>query len=541
MQSRKKAWIVFIEIALCGFLVRSGQILMILLAFQFNQIFTNPAQIIFLLPIAATIVIILGLLALIEIECGRFVGTLDSRLNAIKFYLGHIQDSNYQNYLSKIFLPVAINLASIPVIFAFLLWTSPILFALLIVSTIASGIIVYNFNKRLSSIEGKKKELPGTRFHFNEENNVPLYYLRAAEENPRSKIRQFNDSFGPQNPALSIRSRKKNYLNLIRQITRVVILITGVVLAILGLTSFAKVAGFFIIGNTFRSGCIAIFESAFNFNSLPSIREMINILSLSLSEQEELDDKMSGIYSSFIQKRLKFNNKYSQLINQNPFIRFKDVSINDIDGAKIVSNLTSRISLMPLTFIIIPNNAMANRINRLLSSRNNHEMHGESNHEVDGEFIVGRRKVNENFFRELNIHDPINLPVMSLDLYDYFDESSSSKLQKLLTENNDILAFLETIVSPGLSIEMHSTKQINQFKSLLQLLIACVEPSCLSILLYGFDCFESNERYMLWRIFNPIFASESIRMIVLSQYITPKEIKSPSYIFSSGMLRKNSK
>ena len=118
--SLKKAWIVFTEIALCGFLVRSGQIMMILLAFKFNQIFINPAQIIFLPPIAITIVVILGLLALIEIECGRFMNSLDSRLKSINLYLKGDDNDTVPNYLEKSFLPIAINIASIPIIFVFL-------------------------------------------------------------------------------------------------------------------------------------------------------------------------------------------------------------------------------------------------------------------------------------------------------------------------------------------------------------------------------------------------------------------------------------
>ena len=107
--SRKKARTTLLELMLYGFLIRSGQLAMILLALQFSQIFTNPAQIIFLFPIAAAVIAILGLLTLVEIECNRYVGALDKRLNLITSYTDYKNQHSQQNYLEKTILPVALS------------------------------------------------------------------------------------------------------------------------------------------------------------------------------------------------------------------------------------------------------------------------------------------------------------------------------------------------------------------------------------------------------------------------------------------------
>ena len=60
---------VVIELMLYGFFIRTGQLGSILLALQFDEIFTNPAQIIFLFPVAIAVIIALISLTFIEIEC----------------------------------------------------------------------------------------------------------------------------------------------------------------------------------------------------------------------------------------------------------------------------------------------------------------------------------------------------------------------------------------------------------------------------------------------------------------------------------------
>ena len=106
MKSRRRAWNVLTELTLYGFLIRIGQLGVILLALQFSQIFTNPAQIIFLFPIAISALIILGLLTLVEIECTRYVGMLDARLNVINSYSNQFDLNGKQNYLEKTILRI---------------------------------------------------------------------------------------------------------------------------------------------------------------------------------------------------------------------------------------------------------------------------------------------------------------------------------------------------------------------------------------------------------------------------------------------------
>ena len=85
-KTRKSLGILF-ELLGYGFLIRSGQLLSILLALQFGEIFQNPAQIIFLLPVAIVVIVVLGILTLAEIECNRYVEKLEKRLDAISFFL----------------------------------------------------------------------------------------------------------------------------------------------------------------------------------------------------------------------------------------------------------------------------------------------------------------------------------------------------------------------------------------------------------------------------------------------------------------------
>ena len=125
-----KAWSILLELTIYGLLIRSGQLAMILLALQFSQIFTNPAQIIFLFPIAAAVIAILGLLTVVEIECNRYVAALDTRLNIITSCTSLSNYENRNNYLEKTVLPVALNILSLPIIFIFLMWTSSNLFVL---------------------------------------------------------------------------------------------------------------------------------------------------------------------------------------------------------------------------------------------------------------------------------------------------------------------------------------------------------------------------------------------------------------------------
>ena len=84
--SSQKQSIALYELMFYGLLVRSGQLASILLALQFSQIFTNPGQIVFLLPIAIILIAFLGMLTLIEIECTRYMCDLDKRIRTMKGY-----------------------------------------------------------------------------------------------------------------------------------------------------------------------------------------------------------------------------------------------------------------------------------------------------------------------------------------------------------------------------------------------------------------------------------------------------------------------
>ena len=147
--SSQKQSIALYELMFYGLLVRSGQLASILLALQFSQIFTNPGQIVFLLPIAIILIAFLGMLTLIEIECTRYMCDLDNRIQAIKAYLNLNLHQFPKNYLEKIVLPVLLNILSLPALLLFLGWTSTYLFLILMLSIAISSAVIFKFNYQI--------------------------------------------------------------------------------------------------------------------------------------------------------------------------------------------------------------------------------------------------------------------------------------------------------------------------------------------------------------------------------------------------------
>ena len=150
---------------------------MILLVLQFSQIFTNPAQIIFLFPIAAAVIAILGLLTFVEIECNRYVGALDKRLRVITSYTNHEDSPDQQNYLQKTVLPVALNVLSLPTIFIFLWWTSSYLFAIVLLSIIISGIIIFKYNYSLRKAASARFAPKKNRIRILNQAKILFHYI----------------------------------------------------------------------------------------------------------------------------------------------------------------------------------------------------------------------------------------------------------------------------------------------------------------------------------------------------------------------------
>ena len=534
-----KAWSILLELTIYGLLIRSGQLAMILLALQFSQIFTNPAQIIFLFPIAAAVIAILGLLTVVEIECNRYVAALDARLNIITSCTSLSNYEHRNNYLEKTVLPVALNILSLPIIFTFLMWTSSNLFAILLISTAISGTIIFKFNILFRKVGSNAILEKTTEYNLKSQNDsIPLYLVKTYENKSTSKSLQkiVSQQNSQQDYASLLKIRKRKYLGLIKQSTRVIVLLTAVVLAVFSLTSITKIAGFLLIGNVFRSGCLAVFEFMSSTPKLFPLRECINLLSISLIKNDDIEHILSESKRVASSKRIKFNQRYTSLIKNHPYLRLKNVSIKDVDGAYIASNITSRLMLKPMTFVYIPSNNLAVRVKKFASYFNNNQTEAKSLYYISGEAFLGKRKLANQFFDELKIYDPSENYIPSLNIFDYFNESYVDELTALTTENNDLVLLLDSIVNPNIPIQMHGPRQLNQFRAILQLITIALEPSSICVLLYCFESLDPSDMMSLINIFEPIYEEKFIHVIALIRSPLPANTNSLSYQYTSDNL-----
>lgn len=540
MYSRRSAWIVLMELTLYGFLIRIGQLGVILLALQFSQIFTNPAQIIFLFPIAISTLIILGLLALVEIECSRYVSALDTRLYAINSYTNQFNLNGQRNYLEKSILPITLNILALPVILVFLAWTTPYLFSILLLSTILSCLLILKFNHDLKQqFEVNQEACMESRGEEEKRETIPLYLLRNFDHAPNIYDKELISKQESLNyRSTLLKTRKRRFLSLIRKSTRVIILVAAVTLAVLNITSIAKIAGFLIIGNVFRNGCTAIVEYMSSTDEIIPLEKTINLLCEALTETEDLATRFLNIQQYALQKRQNFNEKYASLICNHPYLRFKNLTIKDIDGLSIASNISARVLVDPITIITIPGNKIASRVKTLIENKISKSPKALDRYIFSGDIFLSRQRLTHQFFQDISIHNPDNIFVASLNVLDYFDDLEMLQVKELLAQEKEIEALLDSIINPGMSIEMHNSKQINQFRSILQLLIIYTQPECLSLVSFGLDYFEASDFKTLLRIFRPLYKLRSINLLVMSRYTLPANSECLCYQFAPGELLK---
>ena len=171
---------VVIELMLYGFFIRTGQLGSILLALQFDEIFTNPAQIIFLFPVAIAVIIALISLTFIEIECNNYAEKLDRRLESINLYFSQPTLISQRGYLQKTFLQVILNILALPALAIFLGWTSSLLFLILIASIGCSAAVVFKYNQLdfQQNVKGSKvRNVQSLAKIDQNEGRVPFYII----------------------------------------------------------------------------------------------------------------------------------------------------------------------------------------------------------------------------------------------------------------------------------------------------------------------------------------------------------------------------
>ena len=541
--SSQKQSIALYELMFYGLLVRSGQLASILLALQFSQIFTNPGQIVFLLPIAIILIAFLGMLTLIEIECTRYMCDLDNRIQTIKAYLNLNLHQFPKNYLEKIVLPVLLNILSLPALLLFLGWTSTYLFLILMLSIAISSAVIFKFNYLVRS-----EFILNSNNYSNEINSqlssnthtIPLHLLRYADEAVNN---QASNSIVTKPNALqsyhsSLRTKKRKLLGLIRQSTRIIIIIAAIILAVLNVTSIAKIAGFLIIGNFFRSGCTALFEFMSTTNKLLPTKDVISIMGYALIQGNEIEENLVQRSNQSSIDLQAFNQKYSNLIKEHPYVRFKNIIIKDNDSSVIAGNITSRLQLEPLTFIQFQNNGLANKIKQLLRKHKLKDVALRDQYIIGGDIVLGGQKLPSVFFDEIKINDPNTHVIFSVDIYDYFNKTEQSRLATLFDQDYQLREFLDSVVNPNTGIEMHSARQINQFKLILQLIIIYMETPCISLLISGFEAFDPDDLNTLTSIFKPLYAQHSITLLILTTSKMTSGYDSISYLYSTDRISK---
>lgn len=527
----KNSSIVLLELLSYGFLIRSGQLLSILLALQFGEIFQNPAQIIFLFPVAIVVVVVLGILTLAEIECSRFVEKLEKRRDAISFFLDKEATIAERGFLQKPFLPAVLNFLALPILFIFLVWTSLYLTALLLISVLVSGLIIFNFSKSISLASEGNINSNQEASKTSASQQLPIYLiadiLEQGFKSKGNKSSSMNDDKQSDSKVNALKKRK--LLTLVRQTTRVLILVLAVILVALNITSLAKAAGFLLVGNFFRSGCISIFEfMTYSTNRFP-LQLSLNTIELALTEVDTIEQLLVEKQERDKSLVREFNQRYSSLINNHPYMRFKDVNIRENTGKILLANVTGRLYLKPFTIISIESNLLANKAKKIISELREESSNQISSHLATGEVFLGKKKISASFLDSFIIGTPNSQAVFTADIFDYFEDNLGSQLKAFFFEYPDLSLLLESIVAKNIPISSLSQRQVNQFKSIIQLTKLILNKPSLSLLLFSLDCFEPADATTILQIFGERLKQNGSRVILLTRSQLPNHDSATYY------------
>jgi len=536
---------VIVELMLYGLFIRTGQLGSILLALQFDEIFTNPAQLVFLFPAGIAIVIVLVALTFVEIECNSYAEKLDRRLEAVNLYFSKAPLITQKGYLQKTFLQVILNVLALPALGIFLGWTSGLLFIVLILNIICSAIIIFKYNKfdyQKSAKNFKQKDFYSTINSEQVQGKVPFYIITniSKQSAPNDeKIAGLNIAGQKSSSHGSLSGvKKRKLLNLTRQAGRISILVIAAVLVILKVTSVVKVAGFLIIGNFFRSGCISLLEFMSSTEKLFPLLESLELIKRSLIQVSLIEENLLNTYEEAKKTRAEFNNNYSSIIFDHPFFRVKNLTIRDVDGAYIAANMTSRIQLKSITYLYIEGITLANRIKNLLAQHMEDRSYKTYKYLINGDALLGGKKVSSKFFDSITIYNPTKIQILSNNIFNYFDPKSANEIKNVLNNSQELRLFIETLISENVAVEMLSQRQINQIKSIIHLLRLYTEPYCISVAMFIFDCFEEPDANFLINILLPLYQEKNINLIVLGRNKFLFDVNMPQYKLNPDSIRK---
>ena len=152
--------------------------------------------------------------------------------------------------------------------------------------------------------------------------------------------------------------------------------------------------------------------------------------------------------------------------------------------------------------------------------------------------MLGGQKLPSVFFDEIKINDPNTHVIFSVDIYDYFNKTEQTRLATLFDQDYQLREFLDSVVNPNTGIEMHSARQINQFKLILQLIIIYMETPCISLLISGFEAFDPDDLNILTSIFKPLYAQHTITLLILTTSKMTSGNDFISYLYSTDRIAK---
>ena len=519
------------ELGLLGLFMRLMQVIIIISILQFSSIFKNPSQLNILIPIFICTLIILASVTFAEIQCERYMARLDQRFGIIASSLGLKKEfNNNKNYLQKVFLPVLIGAPALPFLFIFLSLTTPYLFAIVAISSVISGIVVWHFNKHEQKNRGSEVSAVANKMIGQETIGIPAYLLRRIRQNKDSESTNFNiadnlimDNFEYQD--ISNTSKKRQYLSLIRKSTRAFVLTAAVLLSILQVTTIAKIAGFLIISGAFRSACIALAEFTTSSNKIFPFSEGFSRIRLALLSSAEIIAHLEEKYNLERHNLEVFNTTYQERTIAHPYLRLKQVTLKDEYSNILIENITGRIQINPVAIVKVNDSNLVTSFRKLFKDMClDSSLH---KYYFSGDIFLSANKLSADFLSLLPHQNPWEITITSNSLVDSFSESYTPEINQLI-ENYELYRYIIP-EKDNLFLSRISNKQLIRMRAIICLLIYVVEPSAVSVSPFTLDVFDENERILLINFLSIELKKKSATLVLLTRHNISPEFSGKCY------------
>jgi hypothetical protein len=484
-----------LQLSALGFLARIVQILAILSLLSLNDYFTTSSQILSLLPIGILILLLLILVATadsISLQIGRKLAERLSRINATygSACLPSVQNGSFSQqlyYFRTVFLPVLTAATPAPLLIIVLAFNTPYLFIVSIVQSLSNALLVYYYNRQLtSSIHARPSDVDADLTGLDTNKNYILRHGKVGQSKHLRGGYSEKDSPG-QDFAFA---RKKDALRTSNLVFRGIILILSAILAIYKLSSLTSVIGFFILNNTLRYAVIVLAEYCWPACRYLTLKESFNLLAIALEDENTLLRQIENLQHAQYHKWLRFDLRMSGPIQLKPYLRFKDLKLNQTRPThrNLLKGITGRFELLPINLIYIKGVNLVNSISSFCSDQQLDSLEGH----IQGIAVCGQIKIDSFFWRHLPIANPKMNRIISPRLTDHFDQSHHSRLLELINVYNLESLYLQDDL-PSIATSHLSRHQILRMRALITLLDTIVNPHSLWLLPFVLDIFEDAE------------------------------------------------